>query len=55
MLISEDDQPPRAGPSHAAEVARQAVEEGMITLRQDGLRKVTLGLISLEELARVTA
>ena len=41
--------------SHAAEVSRQAVEEGMITMRQDGLRKVASGLTSLEELARLTA
>jgi len=31
-----------------------AVEEGMITLRQDGLRLVLEGISSLEEIRRVT-
>lgn len=32
-----------------------AIEEGMLTLRQDGLKKVLKGLTSIEEIARVTA
>ncbi|MFH1736908.1 MAG: GspE/PulE family protein, partial [Actinomycetota bacterium] len=37
------------------EVGRQAVAEGMITLREDGLEKVKTGLTSLEEILRVVA
>ena len=38
-----------------AEIARVAREEGMLTLREDGLTKVRSGLTSLEEVIRVTA
>jgi type IV pilus assembly protein PilB len=37
------------------ELERAAVEEGMRTLWADGIEKVSAGLTSLEELARVTA
>ena len=39
----------------AFEVQQAAVEQGMITMRHDGLRKVLAGLTSPEELARVVA
>jgi type IV pilus assembly protein PilB len=38
-----------------AEIAAVAREEGMLTLREDGLGKVRAGLTSLEEVIRVTA
>jgi type IV pilus assembly protein PilB len=38
-----------------AEIAATAREEGMLTLREDGLGKVRAGLTSLEEVVRVTA
>jgi len=38
-----------------AEIATVAREEGMLTLREDGLGKVRAGLTSLEEVIRVTA
>jgi type IV pilus assembly protein PilB len=38
-----------------AEIAAIAREEGMLTLREDGLSKVRAGLTSLEEVVRVTA
>jgi type IV pilus assembly protein PilB len=38
-----------------AEIARVAREEGMLTLREDGITKVRSGLTSLEEVLRVTA
>jgi type IV pilus assembly protein PilB len=38
-----------------AEVAAAAREEGMLTLREDGVEKVRRGLTSLEEVLRVTA
>ncbi|HEX5527051.1 MAG TPA: ATPase, T2SS/T4P/T4SS family [Solirubrobacterales bacterium] len=37
-----------------AEIASAACEEGMLTLREDGLAKVRAGLTSLEEVLRVT-
>jgi type IV pilus assembly protein PilB len=38
-----------------AEIAATAREEGMLTLREDGISKVRSGLTSLEEIIRVTA
>jgi type IV pilus assembly protein PilB len=38
-----------------AEIAGVAREEGMLTLREDGLAKVRSGMTSLEEVLRVTA
>ncbi|HWM63034.1 MAG TPA: ATPase, T2SS/T4P/T4SS family [Solirubrobacterales bacterium] len=38
-----------------AEIATTAREEGMLTLREDGLTKVRAGQTSLEEIVRVTA
>jgi type IV pilus assembly protein PilB len=38
-----------------AEIATVAREEGMLTLREDGLVKVRSGMTSLEEVLRVTA
>jgi type IV pilus assembly protein PilB len=38
-----------------AEIAAAAREEGMLTLREDGLAKVRSGMTSLEEVLRVTA
>ena len=34
-------------------IARQAVAEGMLTLRDDGFEKVRMGLTSIEEVLRV--
>jgi type IV pilus assembly protein PilB len=36
------------------ELRRRAVEDGMITLRQSGLRKVKDGMTTIEEVARET-
>ena len=36
------------------ELRRKAVEEGMLTLRMSGLRKVKEGLTTIEEVARET-
>jgi type IV pilus assembly protein PilB len=38
----------------ALELRRKAIEEGMITLRRSGLRKVQQGLTTIEEVARET-
>lgn len=40
---------------NASAIRRQALKEGMITLRQDGWRKVLQGVTTLDEVARVTA
>jgi type IV pilus assembly protein PilB len=39
----------------AAELQRQAVEEGMLTLRMDGMLKVRRGITTLEEVIKETA
>ncbi|MEW7977674.1 MAG: hypothetical protein AB2814_09655 [Candidatus Sedimenticola endophacoides] len=36
------------------QLAREAAKEGVATLRESGLRKVKAGILSLEELNRVT-
>ncbi len=38
----------------ATDIERQAVEDGMVTLRQDGLKKIQNQLTTVEEIARVT-
>jgi general secretion pathway protein E/type IV pilus assembly protein PilB len=40
---------------NASAIRHQALKEGMITLRQDGWRKVLQGTTTLDEVARVTA
>lgn len=37
----------------ADKIKRVATSQGMLTLRQDGLEKVRLGLTSVEEIVRV--
>lgn len=39
---------------NAAAIRRKALENGMITLRQDGYRKVLAGVTTIEEVARAT-
>jgi general secretion pathway protein E/type IV pilus assembly protein PilB len=39
---------------NAAQIRNQALKEGMITLRQDGWRKVLQGITTLDEVARTT-
>jgi type IV pilus assembly protein PilB len=41
--------------SAEAEIEAVAREEGMLTLREDGVNKVRTGLTSIEEVLRVTA
>jgi type II secretion system protein E len=40
---------------NAGAIRTQAIKEGMITLRQDGWRKVLAGITTIDEVARVTA
>jgi type IV pilus assembly protein PilB len=39
----------------AAEIKRVAIEEGMLTLRRDGLEKLKRGLTTVEEILKETA
>jgi type IV pilus assembly protein PilB len=39
----------------AQELRRQAVDEGMLTLRASGLRKVADGITTIDEVVRETA
>ena len=42
-------------PQLAQEIRDAAIEEGMLTLRMDGWRKVLAGITTLEEVIRVTS
>ena len=57
ILVVEDDEEMRelilVGAS-GLELRRRAIDDGMITLRQSGLRKVKDGLTTVEEVVRET-
>ena len=55
MKVSEEIEKLSVARASSDEVGRQAVAEGMITLREDGMQKVKAGLTSLEEILRVVA
>jgi type IV pilus assembly protein PilB len=55
MALSERIKEMAVAHASEAEIATTAREEGMLTLREDGLTKVRAGLTSLEEVVRVTA
>jgi type IV pilus assembly protein PilB len=55
MKMSERLKEMTVSQASEAEVAAVAREEGMLTLREDGLAKVRSGMTSLEEVLRVTA
>jgi type IV pilus assembly protein PilB len=55
MVLSERIKEMAVAASSEADIASVAREEGMLTLREDGLGKVRDGLTSLEEVFRVTA
>jgi type IV pilus assembly protein PilB len=55
MTMSERIKEMAVARIHEAEMAAIARQEGMRTLREDGLNKVRGGLTSLEEVLRVTA
>ena len=54
MTMSERIKEMTVAQASEAEVGAVAAEEGMLTLREDGLAKVRAGLTSLEEVLRVT-
>jgi type IV pilus assembly protein PilB len=53
MPVSEEVERMAAERRSSDDIRRLAVEQGMITLREDGLAKVRMGLTSLEEIFRV--
>ncbi|MGY6498511.1 MAG: GspE/PulE family protein [Microcella sp.] len=55
MQVSEQIERLAVERASSAEIGRAAVEEGMITLRQDGWLKVAMGKTSIEEVLRVVA
>jgi type IV pilus assembly protein PilB len=55
MTMSERIKELTVEQSAEAEIAEVAREEGMLTLREDGLTKIRGGMTSLEEVLRVTA
>jgi len=53
LLLSEEISRLCVEEATADEIKRVGVEQGMLTLRQDGLEKVRMGLTSIEEVVRV--
>ena len=53
MLVSDDIRSLAVARAPADKIARVAVDEGMMRLREDGLEKVRRGLTSVAEIARV--
>jgi len=54
MTLSETLKDLTVSGAPQAEIAKVAHEEGMLTLREDGLHKVRAGITSIEEVARVS-
>lgn len=55
MTVSEEIERLAVARASSVEIAKTAIEQGMITLRQDGWAKVRQGLTSIEEIMRVVA
>ncbi len=55
MLLTEEIERLIIERRSTEEIQKAAVMQGMLTLRDDGLRKVGMGLTSLEEVFRVVA
>jgi type IV pilus assembly protein PilB len=54
MPVSEEIERLTVAHASASEIKKLAIAEGMVTLRDDGLRKAAAGLTTLEEVLRVT-
>lgn len=54
MIVSEEIERLAVSHSSASEIAKVAYAEGMIGLREDGLRKAAAGLTTVKEIVRVT-
>ncbi|MET4780444.1 ATPase, T2SS/T4P/T4SS family [Glaciihabitans sp. UYNi722] len=55
MLVTEEIERLAVERASSADITRVALEQGMISLREDGWMKVQLGLTSIEEVLRVVA
>ena len=55
MLISEEIERQIIERRSTEDIQKTSVMQGMVTLRDDGLRKAALGYTSLEEIFRVVA
>ncbi|WP_167050543.1 ATPase, T2SS/T4P/T4SS family [Salinibacterium sp. ZJ77] len=55
MTVTEEIERLAVARSSSAEIGRVAIEQGMVTLRQDGWAKALMGLTSLDEILRVVA
>lgn len=55
MDVTEEIRQMIVARSTSAEIQRKAVEQGMLTMRQDGYLKVLQGITTLEEVNRVTS
>jgi type IV pilus assembly protein PilB len=53
MVMSEKLKEMTVNLAHEQDIARQAHQEGMLTIKEDGLAKVRAGVTSIEEVARV--
>lgn len=53
MLVTEEISKLTVEEATAEEIKRVAVEQGMLTLRRDGLEKARMGITSIEEIVRV--
>ena len=54
MPLSEEIERLAVNHASATEVRRVAIDEGMVTLREDGLAKAATGATTIEEILRVT-
>jgi general secretion pathway protein E len=54
LLVDDDIRPMIVGQEEAHRIKQTAVQKGMLTLRQDGLRKAAAGTTTIEEVYRVT-
>jgi len=55
MMVTEEIERLAVSHASASEIARVAFAEGMVGLREDGLRKAAAGLTTVQEIVRVTA
>jgi len=53
LMMSEEISKLCVEEATAEDIKKVAIEQGMLTLRQDGLEKVRMGLTSIEEVVRV--
>jgi type IV pilus assembly protein PilB len=53
MLMSEQIERMTVERASSEAIRAVAIEQGMLTLRDDGLEKARMGLTSIEEIARV--